>query len=142
MKFKFWSVIALVMAMIFSSCIIGCNNGGEVTASIVFFEEKMLVIKVEKTDAFATLMDTMKELKDSDKITYNENMGMITAINEVDAPEGYSWFLYTSDKDFSNTEWGTVSYNGQTYGSAVLGASTLIVNENEIYIWSLEKWAY
>ena len=64
----------------------------------------------------------------------------ITSINGKAETNGYSWMLYTSDEEFSTTDYGTVEYNGKQYGQAALGADSLIVKEGEIYIWAYTAW--
>ena len=40
----------------------------------------------------------------------------------------------------SNTEWGTVDYEGERYASAVLGADALTVIEGGLYIWEYQSF--
>lgn len=124
----------------FITCFSGCKNEGTAKASIVLSEQNKVVIKVYETDGNASLMDVMSSLKESGKINFIAKQGMVTEINGKEAPERYSWFLYASDQEFSNALWGTIEYDGKTFGSAILGAESLIVIENGYYVWALEKW--
>ena len=64
----------------------------------------------------------------------------ILSINKK-APVGNEfWGLYTSDTELSNTAWGTATYEGNTYGSAMFGAEDLPVIENGIYIWQISTF--
>ena len=147
MKCKMLAVAVLLMTLVCSVFSIGCSPKGTVSASVVFAEEQMVVIKVDSVNGESTLMQVMEKLKNDGDIVYEESQGMITSINgkageTISATEGYSWFLYTSDEEFSLNEWGTVEYDGQIYGSAAMGASTLKVAAGEYYIWYLNKWSY
>ena len=50
------------------------------------------------------------------------------------------WMLYTSDAEMSNKEWGTITYEGNTYGSAILGAESLQVSAGQYYVWSYDAF--
>ena len=84
-----------------------------------------------------TLVDYMNSLKDDGQLTFEINNGMVSSVNGIDNPADWSscWMLYTSDSDSSNTAWGTIEYNGDVYGSAVLGAESLIIKDGCMYIW-------
>ena len=59
----------------------------------------------------------MNYLKDQGELTFEISGGMISSIEGKENPLDYSscWMLYTSDKEMSNTEWGTIEYDGKTY---------------------------
>ena len=88
-----------------------------------------------KTDML--LIDYMQQLKDKGELEFEVANGMITAINGIANPADYSscWMLYTSDEANSNAGWGTVEYQGNLYGSAVVGAEILKIKEDQLYIW-------
>ena len=48
--------------------------------------------------------------------------------------------LYTSDTENANADWGKFDNNGEIYGSAALGAETLAVKENCVYVWAYETF--
>ena len=48
--------------------------------------------------------------------------------------------LYTDDAENSNDAWGTVVYEGKTYASATLGAESLVIAEDCVYIWVYTKF--
>lgn len=134
----------LMSALLFVAC--GEQGGASVKASVTATED-MVVVTIEETDGKATLIDAMETLKADGKLQYEISSGMVTSIggkaNEtISVSEGYSWMLYTSDAEMANVSWGTVEYEGATYGSAALGAETLVVIEDGVYIWSYDHWAY
>ena len=88
------------------------------------------------------LIDYMEMLRDDGELEFKVNSGMITSINGYDNPADYSkcWMLYTSDSDFSSSEWGTVEYQGVEYGSAILGAEMLVIKPNQTYIWVFKSF--
>lgn len=89
-----------------------------------------------------TLVDYMTSLKDDGELIFEINNGMITSINGIANPVDWSscWMLYTSDSDSSNTAWGTIEYNGNVYGSAILGAESLTIKDGCIYIWVFQSF--
>ena len=42
--------------------------------------------------------------------------------------------------DSANAAWGTIEYNGNVYGSAVLGAESLIIKDGCMYIWVFQSF--
>ncbi len=88
------------------------------------------------------LVDYMYSLKDDGELAFEVSDGMITSINGIENPSDWSscWMLYTSDVDSANAVWGSVEYNGAVYGSAILGAESLIVKDGCIYIWVYQSF--
>jgi hypothetical protein len=102
----------------------------------------MLVIQVEEVEGEATLLSVMQTLQEEEKLSFEIVSGMITGINGKSNAADYSscWMLYTSDAELANSEWGTISYAGQTLGSAIVGADTLTVAAGAYYIWSYQSF--
>ena len=90
-----------------------------------------------------TLMDYMTKLKDKGELEFVVKDGMITSINGIENPTDYSscWMLYTSDADNANASWGTVEYDGKEYGSAISGAETLKIKQDQLYIWVFKSFS-
>lgn len=91
-----------------------------------------------------TLLDYMISLKDDGKLDFEINNGMVSSVNGIENPADWSscWMLYTSDEDSSNIAWGKVEYNGNVYGSAILGAESLIIKDGCTYIWVFQSFSY
>ena len=119
-----------------------CDKEGSAKAEILSKTDTMVVVQVNETEGFATLLDAMTYLKDEGKLTFELSGGMVSSIEGKTNPADWSacWMLYTSDKEMSNIEWGTVVYDGNTYGSAILGAESLQVSAGEYYIWSYDTF--
>ena len=83
------------------------------------------------------LLEYMEQLREDGKLIFDTKDGMVISINGIENAADYSevWMLYTSDEEQSNSIWGTVEYDGNVYGSAVLGAETLKIKPNCLYIW-------
>ncbi len=112
-------------------------------AATVEKSEGRVVITVNEADEGATLLAVMETLQEEGKLTFTmDATGMVTSIEGASNAADWSacWMLYTSDDELSNTEWGTVEYNGEVYASAVLGANALLVSEGEIYLWSYQAF--
>ena len=143
MKRKFYSIVTLLLTVVMSICmLIACDKEGSAKAEIISKTDTQVVIKVNETEGFATLLDAMNFLKEAGELTFELTGGMVSSIEGKANPVDWSacWMLYTSDAEMSNTEWGTVSYEGNTYGSAILGAEGLTVSAGEYYIWSYDTF--
>ncbi len=85
------------------------------------------------------LADVMETLKDERTFTYTFSQGMLTEINGKENGGSSYWMLYTDDPSMSNTAWGTYEYEGMELGSAILGAESLQVRENGVYVWAYQS---
>ena len=138
MKRKLYSLFTLILGFLLSTVVFfGCDSSGEAQASVVEQISTMVVIKVENVENESTLMNVMEALKAEGELSFTVVNGMIKEINGTSNPADFSscWMLYTSDSEMANSEWGTVEYNEEILGSAIVGAETLVVSEGEYYIW-------
>lgn len=143
MKRRIFNVLIFLLTFLMSaSMLTACKNGGQAKAEIVSKTDTMVVIKVNEADEFATLIDAMTYLKDNEELTFEIAGGMITSIEGKENPTDWSacWMLYTSDSEMANVEWGTVVFDGNTYGSAILGANELSVTAGQYYVWSYDTF--
>ncbi|MBQ9713792.1 MAG: DUF4430 domain-containing protein [Clostridia bacterium] len=133
---KFWTLLCVMLISV-CFCFAGCKKEGEANATVLSATDTRIVIRIDKTIGDAVLMDAMEELEEKDKLSFTVSEGMITSLNGVENAADYSacWMLYTSDGEMANSAWGTLEYEGQTLGSAMVGAEDLIVSEGELYIW-------
>ena len=142
MKRKLYSIFTFICTLALGAMLLcGCNSG-PVKASVVKTTDTMVVVKVEKVEGEATLMSVMETLKEEGELDFKVVNGMITEINGVANPADFSscWMLYTSDAELSNSAWGTVEYDGQAMGSAIVGADTLTVAAGAYYVWSFQSF--
>ena len=136
-------LFTLLLAVVMSVCmLVGCDKEGTAKAEIVSKSDTMVVMKVNETEGFATLLDAMNYLKEEGQLTFEFTGGMISSIEGKANPADWSacWMLYTSDTEMSNAEWDTITYEENTYGSAILGAEGLTVSAGEYYIWSYDTF--
>ncbi len=126
MKRRILSCVTLLATVILSAfCLVACNK-----------EVEPVVITVSETvTAETTLLDVMNERKTDGDLQFEMKNGMITSLNGTANTTNSYWMLYTSDAANANAEWGTYEYNGETLGSAVLGAGELVVTQGETYVW-------
>ena len=139
MKRKMNSIVTLFLIFALSLCtLVACNQQGSAKAEILSKTDTMVVIKVNETEGFATLLDAMTYLKDEGALNFEISGGMVTEIEGKANPADWSacWMLYTSDEELSNTEWGTIEYESTMYASAIVGAESLTVSAGEYYIWA------
>ena len=137
-------IVSLTLAVLLLACTVlltGCKN----EPLVIKDSETCIVIKptADSIDGDMTLMDYMDKLAEDGKLTCQIANGMITSINGIDNPADFSscWMLYTSDAENANTAWGTVSYDGSEYGSAISGAETLKIKADQLYIWVFQSFS-
>ena len=101
-----------------------------------------LVIVADESAAGKTLLQVMSEKEEDEEFSYKIKDGMIVEINGTENDLDYNpcWMLYTSDQENSNTAWGEYEYNGETLGSASVGADSLIVKSGETYVWVYQEF--
>ena len=139
MKRKIYLFFTLLLTLVTAVCmLVACDKQGSAKAEILSKTDTMVVIKVNETEGFATLLAAMNYLQDEGKLTFEFSGGMIVSVEGKTNASDWSacWMLYTSDKEMSNTEWGVVEYDGKSYASAILGAESLTVAVGEYYILS------
>ena len=126
-----------------SLCFFSCKLTGEAVVSVENSTPTQIVIKVEKVYSNTTLFDAMETLQKQGELTFKRSGTMLSELNGVANPIDFSacWLLYTSDREMSNDAWGTIDYNGETLGSAILGADSLLVLEGEIYVWEYQTFS-
>ena len=146
MKRKTVSLLSLILSVVFALGAASCGlfDGDEkvIIASVERKEDTMVAIKVEKVEDNAMLIEVMEYLQEENTLAFEVSGGMVTSINgKANAADwSASWMLYTSDAEMANTAWGTYEYEGQTLGSAIVGAEALPVADGEIYIWSYQSF--
>ena len=100
-----------------------------------------VVIKTGETvTADTTLLAYMTELENAGELDFELKDGMVTELNGKANTANSFWMLYTSDAANANTAWGSYEYEGQTLGSATLGAETLIIAKSTVYIWVYQSF--
>ena len=107
MKRKTYALFTLLLTVIMSVCmLVACNKGGSAKAEIISKTDTMVVIKVNETEGFATLLDAMTYLKEEGELTFELTGGMVSSIEGKANPADWSacWMLYTSDAEMSNME--------------------------------------
>jgi hypothetical protein len=120
-------LVTLTALMMFTAC------GKNKDPLVISETDEFVVIKCQTEKEDLTLASYMDGLDD---IFLIEN-GMVVSINGIKnaADWSYCWMLYTDDEEMSNTAWGEIEYKDKVYGSAVLGAESLVVKNGKTYIW-------
>ena len=129
--------LLLVVALTVCTLLVGCNE----TPLVLKESDTFVVITAKDSGENTTLIDYINSL-DEYKDMFVIEGGMVTSIDGVANKADWSecWMIYTSDEEFSSVEWGTVEYDGKTYGSAVLGAESLIVKNDCLYIFVYQSF--
>lgn len=88
------------------------------------------------------LVDYLDALVEKEKLTYEATSGMIITINgtEAKAADNKYWLIYTSDADYSNSDWGTYEYDSVTYNSATKGIAELPLKADAVYIFVISQF--
>lgn len=120
-------LVTLTALMMFTAC------GKNKDPLVISETDEFVVIKCQTDKEDLTLASYMDGLDD---IFVIEN-GMVVSINGIKnaADWSYCWMLYTDDEEMSNVAWGEIEYKDKVYGSAVLGADSLVVKNGKTYIW-------
>ena len=119
-------ILLVVLAVVMVFGLFACNKKAD-----------EVVIKVDSAyemEADDTLEDYMDYLEEKGKLDYEEEDGMIISINGKKNTLNSYWMIYTSDENYSNSQWGTYEYKGKTLGSATLGATALPLNKDATYV--------
>ena len=146
MKRKTAFLLSLILSVVFALGAASCGLfGGDektVIASVERKEDTMVAIKVEKAGEDVLFMDVMEYLQEENELAFEVSGGMVISINgKANAADwSASWMLYTSDEEMANTAWGTYEYNGETLGSAIVGAEALPVADGESYMWVYQSF--
>ena len=136
---KILSLILLVVCACL--CFVGCNDISN-TADTVAKDGDYVLINVESIpESVVTLSDYMNSIKGGNEISaFIIENGMLTSINGKKSQGSLYWMLYTSDAEYSNTAWGSVTVDGVTYYSATLGAEELPVKGGCTYVWYAQQF--
>ena len=139
---KFLTTI-LTLCIVLSSlfCFTSCKQKFSVKATLITSNENIVVIKIEEIKGEPTLKNALDSV-DKSKFFYSVSAdGMITNVNGTEnaADWSYYWVIYTSDADYSTTNYGTMNYLGHELGSANLGCNSLPVAVGEYYALSYVK---
>lgn len=131
MKRKFISLLSLAATLLLSvCCFFACNENVE-----------PVVITISQTvSENTTLLEVMEEQKSAGDLHFKIENGLIVQIGTTKNTTNSFWMLYTTDTENANAQWGTFAWNGETLGSAILGAETLVVKQGETYVWVYQSF--
>ena len=123
------------------------SNNSALAKENVKVVDNMVIITVDsdyfKLDENTVLVDYMTALKNDGALEFTLSQdGMVNSINGQENPADWTkcWMLYSNDVELSNEAWGTVSVDGVTYFSAVLGAESLPIKDGKIYVWEFKSF--
>ncbi len=133
-------IATLLLAIVSAFCLVACdknNDPDKLSCSVKESGETFVVISVDQADGDFLLLDCMSALQKEGKMTYEMQGTMVQSINGKANTANFSscWMLYTTDSEFSTTEYGSYTWGGQEMGSAILGAEALPVLEGALYAW-------
>lgn len=130
---SFRKALSLLLALFLLASLAACGS----EPVVIKDSDTCIVIRVPEDANEMLLIDYMNLLKENGELSFEVQSGMVSAINGVENAADFSscWMLYTSDADFSNSAWGTVEYDGNEYGSAIVGAEALTIKPGCLYIW-------
>ena len=125
---KYCKILCVILSIIacsisLSACVFSDENDGGIST--------VVLASATPSSDNQTLLEYMEQCE----IDFTIESGMITAIKGKSNTTNSFWMLYTSDAENANEAWGTYDYEGTTLGSAVLGASELIVKAGCTYVW-------
>ena len=126
-------ICVLLVFVIFCAFPFGC--GGKNT--VLKETDEFIVLTPTEDFVGRKLIEFMDHTKTEGSLDYTADGTFITSVNGIynSAESGDYWMLYTDDADNSNAAWGTIEYEGKTYASAALGADSLVIAKDCVYIW-------
>ena len=135
---RFLTLLATFCTIITCCFIAACRDNEPIKAD----ENTVIITASDSSFEFEnkTLKDYMEYLQDNEKLTFSISNGMVTAINGKSNTNNSYWMLYTSDSENANHAWGTFEYEDSIYGSAIVGADSLILKKDSIYIWAYQTF--
>ena len=133
---KLLSLALTILTLVACTFLVACNKD-----PLVIKDSDTLVVVIADTDESISLIDYINSLDEFKDMFVIEN-GMVTEIDGVKNAADWSkcWMIYTSDSEMANTGWGQVEYKGETYGSAIVGAESLIVKKGCLYIFFYQSF--
>ncbi len=139
------SIVSLLLTLLFSLFAFACGqSNGQVktVVSVAEKQEKLVALYCEETGGDDMLISAMNDLKTDGSLQFELVGGMVFSIGGLKNAADYSacWMLYTTDKELSNAEWGTLEYDGRSLGSAIVGAESLPLKAGEYYVWSYQTF--
>ncbi len=131
----------MILLVLCTFCLGGCSSD----KGVVINEDSIIItVSSDVCDitSSTTLVDYMEVLQENGEFTFEIYSGMVTKINDIEPSFANNefWGLYTDDADMSNSAWGEFTYDDITYGSAVVGASALVIVEGYTYIWTVSSF--
>ena len=141
---KLLSLILVIVTIFSLSTLVSCKKkfDGEIKATVSQEQGEngeicpvVITVLTQQNLKDATLIDCMNQLLDKNELSFSVENGMITKINGTKNGTNSYWMLYTNDTENSNTAWGTYEYEQVVFGSAMLGAESLLIKEGCTYIW-------
>ncbi|MCX4313571.1 MAG: hypothetical protein OSJ83_06925 [Clostridia bacterium] len=141
-------LIAMIMTIALSMLLCACGDV-KVQVRLVKNDEKLVMIEALATGG--SLEDALNELKTKGELDYvgsqSEYGCYLISINGYvpDAAEHEFWAIYTSLTEYdgvtySNEEFGTYDYAGETYVSAAYGISGMPLVSGYVYILAVTTY--
>lgn len=135
-----------VCGAMFSACAQDASIG-EAKAKVVASDAKQVVIEVTEGDTSKSLYDALTVFQGEEKLTFSGSESefgfYITSVNGVEATDDHYWAVYTTlgtldGTSYSDAQWGTWEYEGNTLASASYGVSGLPLVTGEYYalVWT------
>lgn len=150
-KFKAIAAAFCAAAVFCCGLLAGCagrgTGVGNAEAELAENDGTHIVVTVGAGDAEKSLYDALCALRDDGLITFDGSGGAesfyLTSLNGKAADETHFWAVYTSvgtvdGVAYSNAEWGTYDFGGETLASAAFGVSLLPLMEGACFaiVWT------
>lgn len=128
----------------------GCAGGGAAgtsDAELLVSDGTRVVVRANAGDGTQSLYSVLEAMQKENKLTFagseSEYGYYITSVNGVEATDDHYWAVYTTlgtldGTSYSDAQWGTWEYEGNTLASASYGVSGLPMIEGEYYalVWT------
>ncbi len=147
---KFTKVLVVLLIAVICFCAFSACKGeeGNVKLFVIGADGTVKSYFVDTTGKeLVCLEDFMKYLAESEEeFTYTSASGMVLTINgiEPDFSKNEFWAIFTDvtidGVPYFNNDWGTVTVEDATYGSAAKGVTELPLNAGATYVFKISSW--
>ncbi|MBP3313318.1 MAG: hypothetical protein J6K84_01510 [Oscillospiraceae bacterium] len=131
------TALILIFALMLTLCACGKNPAPiAVTAT-----DTIVAIAVPQGES-GSLLSYMEKLQKEGQLSFTMSGTLLTEMNGTKNTADFSscWMLYTDDGEFSDASYGTATFEGKTYASALLGAEALQLKEGCTYLWVYQSF--
>lgn len=146
----FFAAAAAAAMFVCGALFAGCDGkaaDSDAEVRLLTSDQTRVVVQATESDETKSLYDGLRALADAGEIAIGGSESefgfYITSVNGVEATDDHYWAVYTTlgtldGTSYSDAQWGTWEYEGNTLASASYGVSGLPLVTGEYYalVWT------